>query len=110
MFVMSEDGTALVKMVGAFTFSSMTAADGWIINATYAGDEDAYGRMASGLSESAAKARLADVVEWLNAPKVLNLGDETRVVDGESVTLPRWQPKPTVYDYGKPIGFWKEAR
>lgn len=59
-------------------------------------------------TEEAAKARLADVRDWLNALdyRTVLLDKMAGMIDAASVQ--HHGCKPTVYEFGRPIGYWRQ--
>ena len=106
MYVLSECGTVLAEIGQGFQVYIDEIMSQIKMNSCRGGWWILLGQNHD-LTNDEAKARLADVVEWLNAPMQTTL--KGVMVNGvwtdEFIIY-----KPAVYDFGKPIGYWKEAR
>ncbi len=97
MFVRSEDGTridSLDREGGLDIYQGYPKADTWEITGR--------GQLATFATKEDALARLDDVVAWLNAPILLSFGE----FDEDDEITPAIR-KPRVYEFAKPLGFWK---
>ncbi len=67
--------------------------------------------IAAYITKEEALARMDDVTEWLQAKPWFPTGEKITVTDedGETWTREKWVKKPLVYEFSKPIGYWKEG-
>ena len=90
MYVRSDDGRCIGNLpISVYETPHSFTKKPWVIGTleTYLAHFD---------TETDALARMDDVTEWLNAERVYWDDDDVKHV------------KPRVYEFGKPIGYWRQ--